>query len=65
MVISLLTAGSDANIQDYLHKTPIFYSIELNDFDSIYALVDYGATLTIIDDFNKSPVDYAYQKKHL
>ena len=65
MVISLLTASAEPNVHDYLHRTPIFYSIELNDFDSIYALVDHDANLTVIDDFNKSPVDYAYEKKHL
>jgi ankyrin repeat protein len=65
MVVALLASGADPNIPDFSKKTPIFYSIEINDFESIYALTDKGATLTCVDDYNKSPVDYAYEKRHL
>jgi ankyrin repeat protein len=65
MVILLLNAGADPDTKDASQKSAIFYSIEINDFESIYALVDHGCDLSLVDENNKSPVDYAFKKKHL
>ena len=65
MVISLLNAGANPDVADSCRRTAIFYSIEINDFDSIYALVENRCDLTAVDDDDKSPVDYAFKKKHL
>ena len=65
MVILLLNAGANPDTKDSGFRSAIFYSIEINDFDSIYALVDHGCDLSLVDEFQKSPVDYAFQKKHL
>lgn len=46
-------------------KSAIFYSLEINDIQSIQYLVENGADCSLVDDFNKSPVDYAFEKKHL
>ncbi|SCV36949.1 uncharacterized protein FFB14_06342 [Fusarium fujikuroi] len=57
-VQQLLEQGAHIHAQDCFGKTAIHHAAQLGHFDIINLLLDYGASMKVIDSYGKTPMDY-------
>lgn len=62
-VLQLLEQGVHIHAQDCFGKTAIHHAAQLGHFDIINMLLDYGASMKVIDSHGKTPMDYITYNK--